>query len=126
MCIPSKVASGRTGTSGGSSSSSSNRSRVLINGVPTSLRVVRSVSDVLVDMNGQAASLALRDTYQQLLLLDRIAGWCLWGGAGGRCVGMSGTTARSSCICTSVAQARPQWQQCLVAAKSGRKRCRQL
>jgi hypothetical protein len=83
MCIPSKVASGRAGTSGGSSSSSSsssNRSRVLINGVPTSLRVVRSVSDVLVDMNGQAASLALRDTNQQLLLLDRIAGWCLWGG----------------------------------------------
>jgi DNA repair ATPase RecN len=45
-----------------------------VNGVPTSLRVVRSIADVLVDVNGQAASLALRDTQQQLLLLDRIAG----------------------------------------------------
>jgi DNA repair ATPase RecN len=46
----------------------------LINGTPTSLRVVRSVADKLVDVNGQAASLALRDTQQQLLLLDRLAG----------------------------------------------------
>lgn len=32
------------------------------------------MADKLVDVNGQAASLALRDTQQQLLLLDRLAG----------------------------------------------------
>jgi DNA repair ATPase RecN len=67
-----QVSRNRSGTTGTSSSSS--RSRTLINGVATSLRVVRSVADVLVDVNGQAASQALRDTNQQLLLLDRIAG----------------------------------------------------
>lgn len=55
---------------------------MLVNGVSTSLRVVRSLADVLVDVNGQAASLALRDTNQQLLLLDRIAG----GGVGWSCL----------------------------------------
>lgn len=74
-----QVSRNRAGTTGTSSNSSS-RSRTLINGVATSLRVVRSIADVLVDVNGQAASQALRDTAQQLLLLDRIAGgWC------GRC-----------------------------------------
>lgn len=68
-----QVSCNRSGSTG-SSSNSSSRSRTLINGVATSLRVVRSIADVLVDVNGQAASQALRDTAQQLVLLDRIAG----------------------------------------------------
>eukprot|EP00775_Hariotina_reticulata_P006626 gene6627-6854_t len=50
------------------------RSRVEINGVASSLRVLRALSALLLDMNGQHASQALRDSQQQLQLLDKIAG----------------------------------------------------
>jgi DNA repair ATPase RecN len=71
-------------SSSSSSSSSSNtagasitRSRVVINGVPSSLRVLRALSGLLMDINGQHAALALRDGQQQLQLLDKIAGRCV-------------------------------------------------
>lgn len=52
--------------------------------MPSSLRVVRSVGELLVDINGQAAAAALRDSGQQLVMLDRIAGGlCVLGGLGG-------------------------------------------
>jgi len=84
-CLPlllPQVSRSRAGSNG--SSGSSSRSRVLINGVGSSLRVVRALADVLVDVNGQAASLALRDSGQQLAMLDRIAGQlgCRWWGRG--------------------------------------------
>lgn len=47
---------------------------MFINGVSSSLRVVRRVGEVLVDVNGQAASETLRDSSQQLGVLDRVAG----------------------------------------------------
>lgn len=50
------------------------RSRVLINNCPSSLRVLRVLGTLLVDVNAQHASLALREGQQQLQLLDRIAG----------------------------------------------------
>jgi DNA repair ATPase RecN len=50
------------------------RSRVLINGVASSLRVLRALGALLADVNGQHASLALRDSATQLQLLDRITG----------------------------------------------------
>jgi DNA repair protein RecN (Recombination protein N) len=50
------------------------RSRVLINGAASSLRVLRALGALLADVNGQHASLALRDSATQLQLLDRIAG----------------------------------------------------
>lgn len=65
------------------------RSRVLINGVASSLRVLRALGALLADVNGQHASLALRDAATQLQLLDRIAGGvrgrvgCGTGGSGG-------------------------------------------
>eukprot|EP00887_Chlorella_sp_A99_P005825 scaffold1.g5825.t1 len=50
------------------------RSRCSVNGSPTSLRVLREVGRLLVDINGQHAALSLRDGSTQLVLLDRIAG----------------------------------------------------
>jgi DNA repair ATPase RecN len=47
---------------------------VLINGVASSLRVLRALGALLADVNGQHASLALRDSATQLQLLDSIAG----------------------------------------------------
>jgi hypothetical protein len=57
---------------------SATRSRVLINGVASSLRVLRALGALLADVNGQHASLALKDSAMQLQLLDRIAGGA-WG-----------------------------------------------
>ncbi|GIL84863.1 hypothetical protein Vretifemale_13442 [Volvox reticuliferus] len=53
------------------------RSRVFLNGSPTSLRVLREVGALLVDTNGQHSSMSLRDSATQLDLLDRIAGTSL-------------------------------------------------
>ncbi|GFR51418.1 hypothetical protein Agub_g13706 [Astrephomene gubernaculifera] len=50
------------------------RSRVFLNGCPTSLRVLRELGAALVDANGQHASAGLREPDLQLALLDRIAG----------------------------------------------------
>eukprot|EP00878_Enallax_costatus_P026377 GHUV01028308.1.p1 GENE.GHUV01028308.1~~GHUV01028308.1.p1 ORF type:complete len:260 (+),score=73.62 GHUV01028308.1:1044-1823(+) len=50
------------------------RSRVLINGCSSSLRVLRVLGSLLVDVNAQHASVALREGRQQLQLLDTIAG----------------------------------------------------
>ncbi|GLC69764.1 hypothetical protein PLESTF_000877600 [Pleodorina starrii] len=50
------------------------RSRVFLNGGATSLRVLREMGALLVDSNGQHASMSLRDSTTQLDLLDRIAG----------------------------------------------------
>ena len=54
--------------------STSLRSRVLVNGAPSSLRVLRQLGELLVDVNGQHAALGLRDAPTQLALLDRVAG----------------------------------------------------
>eukprot|EP00198_Chlamydomonas_reinhardtii_P003113 XP_001692449.1 predicted protein [Chlamydomonas reinhardtii] len=50
------------------------RSRVALNGAPSSLRLLRELAGLLVDTNGQHSTLALRDPATQLELLDRIAG----------------------------------------------------
>lgn len=62
------------GSTAAAAAAAAARSRVLINGSPSSLRVLRALAPLLVDVNGQHASLALRDSNQQLQLLDRIAG----------------------------------------------------
>ncbi|EIE25588.1 P-loop containing nucleoside triphosphate hydrolase protein [Coccomyxa subellipsoidea C-169] len=49
------------------------RSRCSVNGVSTSLRVLRELGAALVDVNGQHAAQTLRDPDTQLALLDRIA-----------------------------------------------------
>ena len=41
-------------------------SRCLLNGSPTSLRVLREVGRLLVDVNGQHAALSLRDSNTQV------------------------------------------------------------
>jgi DNA repair ATPase RecN len=57
---------------------------VLINGAPSSLRVLRGLAELLVDVNGQGAAGALREAAQQSALLDRVAGVrrcvcpCVW------------------------------------------------
>ncbi|GAX72980.1 hypothetical protein CEUSTIGMA_g432.t1 [Chlamydomonas eustigma] len=56
------------------SSSRSTRSRCYVNGVATSLRVLRDLGTLLVDGNNQHAALALRDSANHLQLLDRVAG----------------------------------------------------
>ncbi|BDA41836.1 DNA repair protein RecN [Coccomyxa sp. Obi] len=50
------------------------RSRCSVNGVSTSLRVLKELGAALVDVNGQHAAQTLRDPDTQLALLDRIAG----------------------------------------------------
>lgn len=50
------------------------RSRAFINGSPTSVRVLREVGQLLVDVNGQHAALSLKDGTMRLRLLDRLAG----------------------------------------------------
>ncbi|CAL8460865.1 g396 [Coccomyxa elongata] len=50
------------------------RSRCFVNGVSTSLRVLKELGAALVDVNGQHAAQTLRDPDTQLALLDRIAG----------------------------------------------------
>jgi DNA repair ATPase RecN len=50
------------------------KSRCNINGAATTLRVLRLLSEVLVDVNGQGVSASLRDPDTQLALLDEIAG----------------------------------------------------
>ncbi|GAB4813044.1 hypothetical protein N2152v2_000090 [Parachlorella kessleri] len=50
------------------------RSRCFLNGVPTSVRVLREVGRLLVDVNGQHAALALKDSGRQLAMLDQVAG----------------------------------------------------
>eukprot|EP00208_Stichococcus_sp_RCC1054_P006404 CAMPEP_0206146770 /NCGR_PEP_ID=MMETSP1473-20131121/31382_1 /ASSEMBLY_ACC=CAM_ASM_001109 /TAXON_ID=1461547 /ORGANISM="Stichococcus sp, Strain RCC1054" /LENGTH=304 /DNA_ID=CAMNT_0053543455 /DNA_START=162 /DNA_END=1073 /DNA_ORIENTATION=+ len=50
------------------------RSKCVVNGAHTSLRVVRELANLLVDVNGQNAALSLRDSDTQTALLDRIAG----------------------------------------------------
>ncbi|GLI67135.1 hypothetical protein VaNZ11_011345 [Volvox africanus] len=56
------------------------RSRVFLNGSPTSLRILREVGALLVDTNGQHSSMSLRDASTQLDLLDRIAGTSMLAG----------------------------------------------
>lgn len=56
------------------SQGASTRSRCYINGVATSLRVLRELGSVLVDTNGQHSSQSLKEPHTQLALLDRIAG----------------------------------------------------
>lgn len=50
------------------------RSRCSVNGTTTSLRVLREIGNLLVDVNGQNSSQALKESGTQLNLLDRIAG----------------------------------------------------
>lgn len=50
------------------------RSRCFLNGTPTSVRVLREVGRALVDVNGQHATVSLRDAETQLDLLDRLGG----------------------------------------------------
>ncbi|KAL3146260.1 hypothetical protein ABBQ32_002962 [Trebouxia sp. C0010 RCD-2024] len=50
------------------------RSRCYVNGIATSLRVLREIGSSLVDVNGQHAALSIRDSATQLALLDRVAG----------------------------------------------------
>ncbi|KAL4443668.1 hypothetical protein ABPG75_011405 [Micractinium tetrahymenae] len=50
------------------------RSRAFVNGSPTSVRVLREVGQLLVDVNGQHAALSLKDGATRLRLLDRLAG----------------------------------------------------
>lgn len=45
-----------------------------MNGIVTSVRVLREVGNLLVDVNGQNSSQALKESGMQLNLLDRIAG----------------------------------------------------
>jgi hypothetical protein len=49
------------------------RSRCFINGCPVTLRALRALNGLLVDMNGQHSSLALADPGIQMALLDRVA-----------------------------------------------------
>ncbi|GIL53523.1 hypothetical protein Vafri_9112 [Volvox africanus] len=56
------------------------RSRVFLNGSPSSLRILREVGALLVDTNGQHSSMSLRDASTQLDLLDRIAGTSMLAG----------------------------------------------
>lgn len=50
------------------------RSRCFVNGVATSLRVLRELGATFVDVNGQGSAVAVRGAATQLALLDRIAG----------------------------------------------------
>ncbi|WIA31266.1 hypothetical protein OEZ86_001261 [Tetradesmus obliquus] len=75
------------------------RSRVLINGVASSLRVLRALGALLADVNGQHASLALRDAATQLQLLDRIAGTTAAASA------LSAQQARLATLAAQLAQA---------------------
>ncbi|EFJ47154.1 hypothetical protein VOLCADRAFT_117930 [Volvox carteri f. nagariensis] len=50
------------------------RSRVYLNGAASSLRVLRELGSLMVDMNGQHSTTSLRDSAKQLDILDRIAG----------------------------------------------------
>ncbi|KAK9819715.1 hypothetical protein WJX72_001582 [[Myrmecia] bisecta] len=50
------------------------RSRCFVNGAATSVRVLRELGALLVDVNGQHAAFSVRDSETQLALLDRIAG----------------------------------------------------
>ena len=52
----------------------STRSRCTLNGVSTSLRILREVGRALVDVNGQHAALSMRDGTAQLELVDTVAG----------------------------------------------------
>lgn len=52
---------------------SGNRSKCFINGAATSLRVLREIGR-LIDLNGQHASLRLKDSTTQIALLDQVAG----------------------------------------------------
>jgi DNA repair ATPase RecN len=56
------------------SSASGTRSKCFLNGSSTSLRVLREIGRALVDVNGQHASLNMKDGGTQLELLDRLAG----------------------------------------------------
>lgn len=56
------------------SSASGTRSRCSLNGIATSLRVLREIGRALVDVNGQHAALSIKDGGTQLELLDRLAG----------------------------------------------------
>lgn len=50
------------------------RSKCFVNGSPSSVRVLREVGQLLVDVNGQHAALSLKDGATRLRLLDRLAG----------------------------------------------------
>ncbi|KAG7672745.1 hypothetical protein KSW81_001698 [Nannochloris sp. 'desiccata'] len=56
------------------SNASGTRSRCSLNGIATSLRVLREIGRALVDVNGQHAALSIKDGGTQLELLDRLAG----------------------------------------------------
>ncbi len=56
------------------SGASGTRSKCFLNGTATSLRVLREIGRVLVDVNGQHAALSMKDSDTQLELLDRLAG----------------------------------------------------
>jgi hypothetical protein len=75
------------------------RSRCFINRSPVTLRSLRALSGLLLDMNGQHSSEALRDSDTQLALLDRVAGTgvCFEGGGGGG--GLHHSTAISAVDC---------------------------
>jgi DNA repair ATPase RecN len=50
------------------------RSKCSLNGTATSLRVLKEIGRVLVDVNGQHAALSMKDGGTQLELLDKLAG----------------------------------------------------
>lgn len=58
----------------GGSSRAALRSRCFVNGAPVTLRALRALGGLLVDLNGQHSSLALREGATQLALLDKVAG----------------------------------------------------
>lgn len=53
------------------------RSKVYVNGAATSLRVLKELGGLLVDTNGQHASLGLRDAAMQLAMVRRRGQLCI-------------------------------------------------
>jgi DNA repair ATPase RecN len=76
------------------------KSRCYINGSATTLRVLRLLSEVLVDVNGQGMSASLRDPNTQLALLDDIAG------TGALVARFRSSLARYHILCARVSGAR--------------------
>lgn len=79
------------------------RSRCFINGCPVTLRALRVLNGLLVDMNGQHSSLALADPSTQMGLLDRVAG----------CVGLKAEVCVLSCVYYL------NWEPCKLRNKAG-------
>jgi len=50
------------------------RSRCFVNGIATSVRVLRALSNIFFDVNGQHSVISLGNREKQLALIDRIAG----------------------------------------------------